>query len=144
MSEGAHESFVDRSAIPLPSNRKFGITVGAILVAIGLARWWLGWSHELNLILIGAGALLIVLGLSAPDVLTPINRGWMKLGLILGAIVNPVVMLVMFLLAFLPIALVMRAVRRDALQRKRRPDTESYWHERAGQAADGGSLSDQF
>jgi len=144
MTQGAHEAFVDRSAVPLPSNRRFGIIVGAILTAIGGARSVLGWHHEVNLILIGAGAVLVLLGLIAPALLAPLNHGWMKVGLILGAIINPLVMLVMFLVAFLPIALVMRAARRDALQLNRPPAVQSYWNDRSADSTVAGSLTDQF
>ncbi|WP_336970123.1 SxtJ family membrane protein [Sphingobium aromaticiconvertens] len=144
MSQGAHESFVDRSVIALPSNRRFGIIIGAILMAFGCVRWLLGWSQELNLILFVAGGALLILGLLAPAVLAPLNYGWMKIGLILGAIINPLVMLIMFLVAFLPIALIMRAVRRDALQLNPRKKTESYWNERSAQSDGAGGLTDQF
>lgn len=144
MTQGAHESFTDRSAIPLPSNRKFGIIIGAILMAFGTVPWLLGRSQELNLILLIMGGALFLLGLVVPAILAPLNYGWMKIGLLLGAIVNPLVMLVMFLVAFLPIALILRAARRDALQLKRKQGTESYWNERSAEAAGTGSLTDQF
>lgn len=142
MTEGAHESFTDRSAVPLPSNRRFGLIIGGILLAFGVVRWLLGWSEGLNLILFVAGGALVILGLVAPKLLGPLNYGWMKIGLILGAIINPLVMLVMFIVAFLPMALIMRAARRDALQLHRRGKTESYWNERSASGA--GGLTDQF
>jgi hypothetical protein len=144
MTQGAHESLVDRSVVALPSNRKFGLVVGAILVAIGGVRWWLDWSHEVNLILFVAGGALVIFGLAAPSLLAPLNHGWMKLGLILGAVINPLVMLILFVVAFLPIALIMRAARRDALQLQARAKTESYWNVRSAENVRAGSLTDQF
>lgn len=144
MTQGAHESLTERSVVPLPSNRKFGLIIGAILVAFGSARWLLGWSPDVHLIPCIIGGALIVLGLFAPMVLTPLNYGWMKIGLIMGAIVNPLVMLIIFVVAFLPLALIMRAARRDALQLRTRQATESYWNERSAHIDGAGTLKDQF
>jgi hypothetical protein len=138
MKTGAHEGFVEHGLTKAPSDRKFGVTVGGILVALAAIRWWIGHVGPVTAVMAAAGVALLLLGLLAPRLLGPLNRTWMRLGALLAAIVNPIVMLLMFLLIFTPVALVMRLKGRDGLGLRRKPQGESYWHIRnpADPAAD--------
>jgi hypothetical protein len=144
MKAASHDTHVEFREVAPPSDRKFGVTVGAILVALGAIRALLfGHTGTATTILLAVGASLMLLGLIAPRVLGPVNRGWMALGMLLAAIVNPIIMLLMFVVLFVPIGLAMRATKRDTLQLRRRPAGQSYWHSRVNETSTGG-LSDQF
>lgn len=52
----------------------------------------------------------------APALLGPLNRLWLRLGLLLHRIASPVVMAMMFFLVVTPIGLVMRLLRKDTLR----------------------------
>ena len=144
MKTASHETHVEFREVAPPSDRKFGITVGAMLIAFGAVRALLfGHTGTATTILFAVGACLLLLGLVAPRVLGPVNRGWMALGMLLAAVVNPIVMLLMFATLFVPIGLVMRAAGRDTLQLRPKPAGQSYWHSRANEQSTGG-LSDQF
>ena len=102
----------------LPSDRKFGWTFAALFVLIGaLYHPWL----------IALGALFAVVTVTRAQLLAPLKRAWMKLADILNRVVSPVVMGVIFFAVFTPVALVMRAMGRDALCRRYEPQAPTYW-----------------
>lgn len=151
MTSSFHETFARDEHIEGSSDRGFGLTVGGILLAIALVRVGLGWwsSGAVHLgwfewALGGVGAVLVVLGLVAPAILAPLNRGWTKLGLLLFKVVNPIVLGLIFLVTIVPIGLIMRASGKDLLRQKFDPDAKSYWIERdpPGPAPD--SMPQQF
>jgi len=146
-----HEDFSREDEIAGGTNRGFGLTVGGILLAIGLVRVVLGWwsSGEVGLgwvewVLGGVGLPLVLLGLAAPAILAPLNRAWTKLGLLLFKVVNPIVLGLIFLVTIVPIGLLLRAFGKDPLRLKFDANAESYWIPRdpPGPAAD--SMPQQF
>lgn len=132
MQSSFHESFDRAEKIKGSSDRGFGLTVGGILVAIavvrtGLALWGGGAAGWFEGLLGGIGAVLLALGLVAPAVLAPLNRGWTRLGLIMFKVVNPIVLGLIYLTTIVPIGLIMRLMRRDLLGLRFDPDADSYW-----------------
>ncbi len=78
----------------------------------------------------GLGGLAVaggLLGLLRPDWLRWIFVFWTILAFPIGWTVSLVMLAVMYYGLFTPIALVFRLIGRDALQRTRKPATESYW-----------------
>jgi hypothetical protein len=138
MKAAAHEGFVEHGLVKLPTDRKFGLTLGGLFLAFAAVRWWIGHIGPVTVAMALAGGALLLLGLLAPRSLGRLNRTWMRFGAVLAAIVNPIVMLLMFVLIFTPVALVMRLKGRDGLGLRRKPPGESYWHIRnpADPAAD--------
>jgi hypothetical protein len=140
MAQQSHESYVEYGEIKGPSNFSFGLTVGSVLCVIALLRLY--WTKAIGFDVIAfasLGAILLALAALAPNLLMHPNRLWMKLGLLLARIVNPIIMFAMFSLVFVPIGIVMRLFKRDALRRERNPQAASYWIERQppGPPADG-------
>lgn len=78
----------------------------------------------------GVSALFLVVALARPQFLSPLNRMWLKLGLLLHRIVSPVALFVVFCVAVLPTGLVMRMLGKDLLRLRIEPESESYWIER--------------
>jgi hypothetical protein len=112
------------------SNRNFGLIVGGILALIGLVRVGLHWGEGMSWltgVFIGVGAVLVVLGLAAPNTLTLPNRLWMKLGLLLSKIVNPIVLGLIYLVAIVPFGLMIRLTGGDLLKHRFDPEAKSYW-----------------
>jgi hypothetical protein len=103
--------------------------MGAALALLGLInRWHTGrlWPWELIL-----AVLFLAAAWLKPPLLHPLNRLWMKLGLLMHRIVNPIVMGLLFYGTIWPTGLVMRMRGRDLLRLKREPSSDSYWISRA-------------
>lgn len=144
MTSGAHENYVDFGTITPPSNRKFGLTLGALFIALAAVRWWMGSGVTLCAVLAGVGAVLVCLGVVWPALLAWPNRAWLKLGLVMAAVVTPLVMLLIFTAMFVPLALLMRLRGRDALGLRRKQAGQSYWVERQPAGPDPATMIHQF
>ena len=123
-----HENLVRREEIAGPSNRRFGLTMGAAFIVIGGIRALLGHVHSEWWL--GAGLVVAFFAIFWPVALTPFNRLWLKLGLVLNKIVNPIVMTLLFGSTIVPIGALMRLRGKDPLRLRLRPDAASYWIER--------------
>jgi hypothetical protein len=111
-----------RPEIPMPSNRSTGFVFAGVAAAVA---WF--WRDNLTVVTLALGAaeILIVLAISFPRLLSPLNVAWFRLGLLLHKIMNPIVMLALFAVAIVPAGLIMQRLR-DPLRLKR-PKDASYW-----------------
>jgi hypothetical protein len=120
-----HEDFSRTEAHAGPSNRSFGLTVGAVLALIALVplvhgrppRWWVA----------APAAILLLTGAVYPSALCVPNRLWMKLAWAISKITNPVITALMFYLLFTPVAVITRLIGKDLLRLKFDETAESYW-----------------
>jgi len=138
----AHESFTRQEHLLGPSNRSLGLTFAAVFLLIGLVPLLRGgvvhvWS-------IWAGCAFAVVAFVAPRILTPLNRLWTGLGLLLHRVVSPIVLGIMFFLVITPMGLVMRAMQRDPLRRHFEPQVDSYWIRREPPGPQPKDLPEQF
>lgn len=137
-----HETLHRDEVIEGPSDRKFGLTIGAVVTAIAVFRfvfhhnyweWWLG-----------VGLAFVLLGLVWPVVLHPLNRAWMLLGMVLYKIVNPVVMALLFFSTITPVGFLMRLSGKDPLRMRRDAAATSYWIKREPPDPATASMRNQF
>ena len=103
------------SAIELPSNRKFGFFFTAVFLIVA------GYSYHINsnvwpYILCLIGLIFFVVTIVKADILLPLNKLWMKIGLLLGIVISPIIMGIIFFGIFTPIAILMRLFKRDELR----------------------------
>ena len=141
MQQSTHEDF-SREEVSAPgSDWTFGLVMAgalALLAVINGLHAGRLWPWELLL-----AALFLVAAVLKPSLLHPLNRLWMKLGLVLNRIVNPIVMGLLFYGTIWPTGLVMRMRGRDLLRLKRDPVAKSYWISRQpGPLPE--SMKDQF
>ena len=137
-----HESFRDRDAIKSSSNLSFGIVFAVLFALIGLfpliggssVQWW-------SLIV---AVTFLVLALARPKLLAPLNRLWMRFGLLLHRIVNPLVMALLFFLVVTPIALLMRLFGKRPLHQNSEADADSYWIPREPPGPEPETMKQQF
>jgi hypothetical protein len=137
-----HESFERTEAVKGSSNRSFGLVFAAVFAIIGLAPLAFGGTVRPWALVAGAGFAVVALGF--PGLLAPLNRLWLKFGLLLHRIVSPVVLGIMFFAVITPIGLLMRALGKDPLRLKRDASAGSYWIPREPPGPAPESLKDQF
>ncbi len=137
-----HESYERRDDVQGSSDRSFGIVFAVVFALIGLLP--LVFGHPVRLWALAIGAGFLVVALVVPRVLSPLNRLWLRFGLLLHKIVSPLVLGIMFFLVITPIGLLMRAVGKDLLRLKFDKRSSSYWIERLPPGPPPESLKDQF
>jgi hypothetical protein len=129
------------SDVELPSNRKFGFFFTAIFWAAAAYAFYVNSTNWLY-ILGAIGVVFFVVTILKADTLLPLNKLWMKFGLLLGMIVSPIVMGVIFFVIFSPIAILMRLFGRDEL-RLRFKKQATHWISRVS-TAEYDSFKNQF
>lgn len=127
----------------LPSNRSFGLLFTAVFLIVATYAWAKDYAqHWVQVWLIIAG-LFFVIALLVPALLTPLNKMWFALGLLLGKVVSPVVLGILFFIVITPVAIGMRLFGRDALLMKKRT-VSTYWISRQPPGPAPESFKDQF
>jgi len=137
-----HESFDRPEDVQGSSDRSFGLVFAAVFAAIGLVPLIL--SGPIRLWALLAAAFFLAAGLLFPKALGPLNRLWLKFGLLLHKIVSPIVLGIMFFVVLTPIGLLLRARGRDPLRLKPNRQSRSYWIERVPPGPAPESIKDQF
>jgi hypothetical protein len=142
MNQSTHENFSRDETVVAGSDRSFGLVMAVAFSVITLINCWHGGS--LWPWMGGLAVLLVVVSLLRPTLLNPINRLWLKFGLILHKVTTPILMGLVFYGAVLPTGLIMRAAGKDLLRLKRQPRAESFWiiRQPSGPAAE--TMKDQF
>lgn len=74
-----------------------------------------------------AGITLFLIAFN-PRTLRPLFKIWMKVARTVGKFNTQIILTLAFIIIFIPVALVMRLIRRDTMQ-KRFTDKSSYWEE---------------
>ena len=124
--------------------RKFGLTLGSALIVLGALLWLIGRDRSPGLCAL-AGALLVALGYGAPRALAPVERAWMKLGLLLGGVVTRVLLVVFFFLVVTPVAVIARLTGKRFLELGfRDPRLATYWEKRSAKEENSSGLEKQF
>ena len=103
------------SEVKLPSNRKFGFFFTAIFLLASFYSYYLDNEVMVYTLSTICGIFLIITIINA-DALLPINKLWIKFGILLGMIINQIIMGVIFFGIFTPIAILMRISGRDELR----------------------------
>ena len=105
------------SEIELPSNRKFGFFF-TFVFAVAATYFYSSANVSLTYVFAGTASIFLLVTLIKSDSLQPLNKLWMRFGLLLGMIVSPIVLGIIFFGMFTPIAMLMRLSGRDELRLK--------------------------
>ena len=117
------------SNIKLPSNKKFGYFFTVVFV-ISTIYFLYSELKTATYIMALVASLFFVITLINANLLLPLNKLWMKFGLLLGKIISPIVLGIIFLGLFTPYGIVMRIFGRDELRLKQ-IKKKSYWINRS-------------
>lgn len=105
------------SEVKLPSNRKFGFFFTFVFTVASAYFYYaenMTWAYSF----FAAAFVFLIVTLVKSYALLPLNKLWMRFGLLLGMIVSPIVLGVIFFGLFTPIATLMRLSGRDELRLK--------------------------
>lgn len=108
--------------------RKFGITIGTVLVLLGIILSIKAGNYLLFLSL--AGLVLMLVSLMFSKLLRPLYIIWMSIAAVLGFIMSRIILSLIYYLVFAPVGIILRILKKDLLDRKIEPDKESYWNMR--------------
>jgi hypothetical protein len=142
VAPSTHEAFERDEEIVAGSDRSFGFVMAAAFAVVTALNFWHAgriwpWTAVL-------AVNFLIAALLRPAVLNPLNRVWLKFGLLLHKVVNPVIMALLFYGTVLPTGLLMRAMGKDLLRLKREPDAPSYWIVRTPPGPAPETMKDQF
>tara|TARA_Y200000002_G_C22646251_1_gene649249 strand:- start:703 stop:1086 length:384 start_codon:yes stop_codon:yes gene_type:complete len=121
------------------NNRSFGVLF--FIVFFLLALYPILNEKGPNLYFLFLSIPFLILGLLNSKILTPLNKLWIKLGLVLGSIIAPIVMAIIYFFVLTPISLIVRLFGKDLLNTKLNKKENTYWIERK---KDLGSMKKQF
>ena len=110
--------------------RKFGITVGLVLIVIGFL-FQLVWDNYTVYMIVGSiGALLLFAGILFPNILLPIQKVWMVIAVFLGFVMTRVILSFLFYVVVTLVGFTAKLVGKDFLDRKIDKSKKSYWNKR--------------
>ena len=118
------------SSATIKQIKQFGFLVGIVLITIGCWQFYCQIYPTTRVVLCGIGGFLFTSGLLLPEILKPFYILWMLLAHVLSWVNTRIILGLIFYLIFAPIALIMKMIKRDSLQRKIDKGASSYWVQR--------------
>ena len=113
--------------IKIGSNKSFGIVFFIVFLLIAL--YPLFNEQNLRFWSLVISIIFLILGLLNSKILTPLNKLWFKLGILLGKIASPLVMGLIFFVVVTPIEIIMRILKKDLINLKKN-NNKTYWIEK--------------
>ena len=108
----------------LPTNRNFGIVFSIVFLIIAI--YPLINSGDIRIWSLIVSIFFLILGIFNSNLLSPLNKLWMKFGILLGNVISPIVMGIIYFLVVTPIGILLRLFRKDVLRLKNN-DSNTYW-----------------
>ncbi|HEY6437405.1 MAG TPA: SxtJ family membrane protein [Ignavibacteriaceae bacterium] len=108
--------------------RKFGLTVGSVLLIIAALLFYFEKSSSIYFAAIGG--LLFISGLFIPQILKPLNKIWMGLAIVLGFFMSRLILTVLFYFVLTPISFIARLVGKKFMILKFDKPAKTYWEKR--------------
>lgn len=109
--------------------RKFGLTVGTVLLIIGAFLFYFEKSSAIYFG--GIGLFLIIGGLISPSILKPLNKFWMGLAIVLGFVMSRIILSILFYLVLTPISFLAKIFGKKFMALKFDKSIETYWDKRS-------------
>ena len=111
-------------------NLSFGILFFIVFALIAFWPFLSGEKIRLWAILISF--IFLILGVLNSQLLTPLKKIWIKIGIILGKIIAPLVMALIYFIIITPISIIIKISGKDILNMKF-DSSKSYWIKRTKQ-----------
>lgn len=105
--------------------REFGLTIGAILVILGLVAVWRGKNFYPYLLAVGIS--LIASGLISPGILKIPQKIWMAFAVVIGFFMSRLILSILFYAVITPIGFALRIFGKDILDMRIDRNAATYW-----------------
>jgi hypothetical protein len=122
--------------------RKFGITVGIVIVLISVFLFWKSKGGAPYLL--GTGLVFILFGIATPNILKYIYLIWMSFAVVMGFFVSRLILSLFYFIIFTPVGVVTRLLGKDLLKEKWNTKATSYWITREPKPYDPKSSEQQY
>lgn len=123
--------------------RKFGITMGAVLLLLGGFTCWRGKDYYFYFLILSTAFFL--LGLIIPFLLKPIHKFWMSLAVLMSWVMTRLILSVLFYLGITPMSFLAKLFGKDFLGLKfNKKSTNSYWISKEGRIFNKTDYEKQF
>ena len=122
--------------------RKFGITIGVILLIIAGFLFWK--EKESFQIFLAIGITLFLTAIALPSVLKPVYWIWMIFAIILGWFMTRLILSLLFYVVFTSIGLTLRFFGKQFLELRWDKSKESYWNFRTKEHLQNENYEKQF
>ncbi len=116
--------------IKIGSNKSFGIVFFTVFFIIAI--WPLLNGYEIRSWSLIISIVFLFLGILNSKILTPLNKIWFKIGILLGNVISPIVMSIIFFLVVTPTSFIMKILGKDLLNLKKNTKN-SYWIKKQNQ-----------
>ena len=116
--------------IKIGSNKSFGIVFFTVFLIIAI--WPLLNGYEIRYWSLIISIVFLILGILNSKILTPLNKIWFKIGILLGNVISPIVMSIIFFLVVTPTSFIMKILGKDLLNLKKNTKN-SYWIKKQNQ-----------
>ena len=121
------------------SNKSFGIVFVIVFLIIGL--YPILNESNIKVWSIIVSILFLILGILNSNILTPLNKTWIKFGILLGYVISPIILSIIFFIIVLPTGIIMRLLKNNFLGIKFDKKIESYWIKKEKELS---SMKNQF
>ncbi len=122
----------------------FGYGLSLILLLLGLRASEHQGRMTVSIILMVLSILLIILTLWKIDYVRVIYIRWMKAAHVIGSIVTTILLSIIYYFLFGTIAMILRILKKDFLDRGLKPSKASYWQRKTAQPFDKKRYTQQF
>lgn len=108
-----------------PSNKNFGFFFSGIIFL--LTGFFIYYERQtIVLLLFSFGLLSLAITLFRAELFFPLNKLWIKFGLLLGVLINPIILSTIYFGLITPYAIITRLFGRDELNLKKK-NKKTYW-----------------
>ncbi len=117
---------IKKSNLEKIENRRFGI-LGVFLSLVISIFFFFKSNFYIGIIFFALSIYFIILTILNAKILGPLNKVWIRLGVILSKIFNPIILGFIFYICLVPMGLILKLTGRDELLIKDNIDRDSYW-----------------